>query len=309
MLEIHTRKYRNDGMTVQPLLGKRNRSFGFTLVELVVVIGIIVVLWTVGFISLQGHAAKSRDSKRISDINTAMESFEINLTKSGSYPPPDSPFTVTYSGWVVWKQGTFGAGVLTKLSGVGINTVPVDPLTQIPYTYSLLAYRNSYQIQANYEGDSLSYWPIFIDTAYAASGNPSLAIIKGNYDGLVAKTETGGTIYVLAVPSIIKNTGTIGASYEISTGTLSWTLLINAGSNKTGITYNPNQVVFSGAILPNNDTGSGITNIMIALKSAYTGTILTSSPTISTLLSTSTPWLALYGANVIESQLGGKVDF
>jgi hypothetical protein len=93
---------------------------------------------------------------------------------------------------------------------------------------------------------------------------------------------------VLAVPSIITNTGTTGSSYEISAGTLSGTLLIHAGSNKTGILFNPNQVIFSGATLPENDTGSGITNMMTLLKNAYTGTTLANNATISTLLSTPT---------------------
>ena len=154
------------------LVGKRHWLSGFTLVELIVVISILAILGTIGFISIQGYTRNTRDSNRVSDINSAMKSLELNQIKSGSYPSPDSSFAVTYSGWAVWNQGVFGAGVLTRLSWVGINKAPVDPLTQSYYTYSLLAYGNAYQIQANYEGDSLSYWPSFVDTAYAASGNP-----------------------------------------------------------------------------------------------------------------------------------------
>lgn len=52
--------------------------------------------------------------------------------------------------------------------------------------------------------------PEFSQTAEAAVGNPTIAYIRGNYGGLTAKTITGGLTYVLAVPSIITNTGTIG---------------------------------------------------------------------------------------------------
>ncbi len=39
--------------------------FGFTLVELIVVIAVLSVLATIGFISLQGYAVDARDSSRL----------------------------------------------------------------------------------------------------------------------------------------------------------------------------------------------------------------------------------------------------
>ncbi|MFZ4461048.1 MAG: hypothetical protein ACOYN2_00410 [Patescibacteria group bacterium] len=77
-------------------------------------------------------------------------------------------------------------------------------------------------------------------------------------------------IYVLATPSIITNIGTAGGSYEISTNSLSGTLLMHANSNKIGVPYNPNRVVFSGSVLPKDDSSLGITDFMNALQSAYT---------------------------------------
>lgn len=43
----------------------------------------------------------------------------------------------------------------------------------------------------------------FPDQAAAASTSFVRPFIKGNYNNLVAKVETGSTVYVLAVPSII----------------------------------------------------------------------------------------------------------
>lgn len=40
---------------------------GFTLVELIVVITILAILWTIAFISLQWYSSDARDSTRISD--------------------------------------------------------------------------------------------------------------------------------------------------------------------------------------------------------------------------------------------------
>jgi prepilin-type N-terminal cleavage/methylation domain-containing protein len=43
---------------------------GFTLIELIVVITILAILGTIAFISLQGHSASARNSKRLSDVNS-----------------------------------------------------------------------------------------------------------------------------------------------------------------------------------------------------------------------------------------------
>ena len=40
----------------------------FTLVELIVVITILAILWTIAFISLQWYSKDARDSTRITDI-------------------------------------------------------------------------------------------------------------------------------------------------------------------------------------------------------------------------------------------------
>ena len=55
---------------------------GFTLVELIVVITILAILWTISFISLQWYSMRSRDSVRISDIKniiTNLELFKLKL--------------------------------------------------------------------------------------------------------------------------------------------------------------------------------------------------------------------------------------
>ena len=285
---------------------------GFTLVELIVVITILVILGTIGFVSIQGFSTNARDSVRVSDIGSIMKSIELSNIKTGSYPPPDSSFAVTYSGWTVWNQGVFGASAMTRLSGLGINKAPVDPLNNAFYTYSLLAYGNTYQFKADYEWDTVAYNTdsnnLLISQTYAASGNPTLAVVKWNYQWLTAKTLTGGIYYVLAIPSIITSTGTVNIPIDIASNTLSWTLITN-GSQKTGITYNPNKVIFSGATIPTSDTASGITNMMIALQNAYTGTVLaTSNSTIQKLLTTPTSSLASLWAGVITNQLWGSAS-
>jgi len=53
----------------------------FSLVELIVVITILAILWTIAFISLQGYSREARDSKRITDTRNLLGKINIETTK------------------------------------------------------------------------------------------------------------------------------------------------------------------------------------------------------------------------------------
>ncbi len=54
------------------MMRNRDKSYSgsaaFTLVELIVVITILAILGTIGFLSLQGYSSSARDSTRSSDL-------------------------------------------------------------------------------------------------------------------------------------------------------------------------------------------------------------------------------------------------
>ncbi|MDD3302900.1 MAG: prepilin-type N-terminal cleavage/methylation domain-containing protein, partial [Candidatus Gracilibacteria bacterium] len=118
----------------------------FTLVELIVVIVILAILGTIAFISFQGYSRNSRDSVRIADINSTKKSLEIFITKAGFYPTPDNPTNITYSGAIVWTEGTLGSNVIKNIQS--LNKVITDPLTSNEYTYSITSSKTEYQIGA-----------------------------------------------------------------------------------------------------------------------------------------------------------------
>lgn len=108
-----------------------------------------------------------------------------------------------------------------------MNKKPVDPLRGTDYVYSSLAEGKAYQVKVDYEGDLTALNDgIFVNTAYAAPGDPTIGYIRGNYVSSMAKVSSGGILYVLAMPSIITNTGTT-AGGTIPTTSLSGTLLFN----------------------------------------------------------------------------------
>lgn len=51
----------------------------FTLVELIVVITILAILWSIAFISLQGYSADARNSKRTSDLGSIQTSLTTKI--------------------------------------------------------------------------------------------------------------------------------------------------------------------------------------------------------------------------------------
>ena len=76
---------------------KPRKHHGFTLVELIVVITILVILGTIAFLSLQGYIGSAHDSSRITDIDNISKALDISMIKIGTYPAPDNSFVVTYS--------------------------------------------------------------------------------------------------------------------------------------------------------------------------------------------------------------------
>lgn len=59
---------------------------GFTLVELIVVITILAILWTVAYLSFSWYSKDARDTTRASDIKLIENSIVLSLTKRWVVP-------------------------------------------------------------------------------------------------------------------------------------------------------------------------------------------------------------------------------
>lgn len=90
-----------------------NTRKGFTLIELLVVIAIIGILSSVVLASLNTAREKSRDARRIADINQIKVALELYFDSNGNYPT--SLATLATDGF--------------------IPTEPIDPLTDTSYPY------------------------------------------------------------------------------------------------------------------------------------------------------------------------------
>jgi prepilin-type N-terminal cleavage/methylation domain-containing protein len=72
------------------------KTKGFSLVEIVVVIGIMGILSAIIYSSFNASRVKSRDQKRVSDISAIQLSLEQYFQKNGIYPTQLSDLVPTY---------------------------------------------------------------------------------------------------------------------------------------------------------------------------------------------------------------------
>lgn len=65
---------------------KKIKSNGFSFVELIVVVTIIMVITVAGTLSYQSTSQKSRDGKRMSDLQKMAVALEMYKQENGIYP-------------------------------------------------------------------------------------------------------------------------------------------------------------------------------------------------------------------------------
>lgn len=102
-----------NGLRFKIIQERKNR--GFSLLELLVVIGIIAILTALGTVSFTTAQKKTRDSRRLSDLKEIQNALETYHAVNGAYP-----------------GGAYPGGIddLEYFSG---GSVPVDPKKNIPY--------------------------------------------------------------------------------------------------------------------------------------------------------------------------------
>lgn len=115
----------------------------FTLIELLVVIIIIVLLSTLSMVAFNSARAKSRDTRRISDITQMRTALEMYHSRVGTYPPTlvANNSLATPSGLVVFAK------------------VPSDPLGSNGYEYEYMQTKDGqgYTIKFKLETDGGKY--------------------------------------------------------------------------------------------------------------------------------------------------------
>ena len=166
---------------------KSHRTW-FTLVELIVVITILTILWTIAFISLQWFSLDARDSARINDVKVIEKWLSFHKTKWNPYPNPDNSIEVTSNSTILSYQWEVWSWVLRSIAQAGDIR---DPLLKEPYTYALSADKASIQLLAYFEKNQLSFvsepLAIWLTTSAQANYNQMYAKSYWNKIGILTQ--------------------------------------------------------------------------------------------------------------------------
>ncbi|MDD3302141.1 MAG: prepilin-type N-terminal cleavage/methylation domain-containing protein [Candidatus Gracilibacteria bacterium] len=280
---------------------KTKKIKGFTLVELIVTIVILIILGTISIISFEGYTKNSRDSVRIADLSLMRKTLELYITKVGTYPTPTNSVDITYSGSLIWKQGTFGESTFINVEK--LDKLPLDPLVNTEYTYSITKAGTEYELAGVLEKNTLTK----INGVYKtyADGENARALVEGTYNGKMLQTLTGTNCDILALPSIVTSDDTKTTVQEIiysgslvydGFGNLPPTYKSSKFNIYGGFNYRPslqNLVAYSdnGSCqdLQANTTTGAIERhkLFLGLQDSYSGSVLSGNAEFNTLLNPS----------------------
>lgn len=107
----------------------RSRS-GFTIVEILIVIGLIGILATVGLVAYDGTQARARDTSRKADLNHVAEALAIYESDNGNYIETGSGCGSggNGQGWLTYQGGTYVKSITNCLKDAGyLPESVVDP--------------------------------------------------------------------------------------------------------------------------------------------------------------------------------------
>lgn len=96
----------------------------FTLLEMLIVLGIIAIILSVLTVSFATTQKKSRDAKRKGDLKSLQNGLEQYYATCGYVYPTNT------------SSSTLETSVACGASPAIISTVPVDPRAPTPYTYT-----------------------------------------------------------------------------------------------------------------------------------------------------------------------------
>lgn len=100
-------------------------TFGFTLVEILVVVGLLGILITISLSSFSNTLRKGRDSKRKSDLEQLRVAMELYRSENGSYPAGAAGST----------EGALKSTLTVPVAYIGASVFPKDPRSSSGYNY------------------------------------------------------------------------------------------------------------------------------------------------------------------------------
>lgn len=178
-----------------------NYMYAFTIVELIVVITLLSILSIIIFWTYTNYIKESRDATRFYNLTNIDTSLQVFQVEAWNFPKPINGIDITYSGAILWTQGTFDDYMLRVIKR--LSKKPIDVFSLNDYSYSLSYDGREYELWAVIEGESNLYTDI-IDTSFAKGWNTKVrSMVVWNYNGKAIKTSSGWVFYIIALPTIV----------------------------------------------------------------------------------------------------------
>ena len=144
----------------------RKSKSGFTIIELLVVVTIIVVLAAITIVVYRGSQARARDAQRKTDIVNITKALELYYADNGSYPDPVATSSAINSAWYSSGDASWTGfalqmqNAITQLPSDPINS-PGNPLAAGNYGYAYFT--------GGYCGKTSGQWYLL---TYVLEGSP-----------------------------------------------------------------------------------------------------------------------------------------
>lgn len=116
---------------------------GFTLLELLIVVGIVGILSVFVMSNVSGYRVRTRDAQRKVDLRQVQSALEMYRADDGTYP---ASFTFPASCTSATQFKDAGGTVF-------LNKVPCDPVNSAPYVYTYTYTGTGYQLVSCLEND------------------------------------------------------------------------------------------------------------------------------------------------------------
>ncbi len=144
---------------------------GFTIIELMVVVAIIALLSGIIITSLTGSKAKSRDARRVSDVNQIQLALEQYFDRCGQYP---NTITPANSNLTTVTNGCPSIGGVTISLASYISVIPKDPSSTVNsgnYDYAINPTYTDYILHAKLEGSNAAQQNSYPETSRSNNAN------------------------------------------------------------------------------------------------------------------------------------------
>lgn len=130
------------------MLSFLRKKFGFTLVELLVVITILAILALVSFVVFSQQSSQARDTNRIANIRNLHDGARMAVAQVRDLPLPENPVILSVSGTQIGWQWYVGSDLA---SFINYSNTILDPVDGDPYTYRLSQTRDRSQFLVHLE--------------------------------------------------------------------------------------------------------------------------------------------------------------